>query len=174
MPGLTGLVKAASSVLPEVPKPQRKPSFNERLIWTAIAVVVYLVMAQVPLFGAAVGDNRQADFINIIFASSQGSLMSLGIGPIVTAGLILQLLKGADIIKLDFKKPEERALFTSATKLLTLIVTIVEGTAFTIGGTFGTNLSPTTVAIILAQLFVAGIVVMLLDELVQKLGMTFG
>jgi len=137
-----------------------------------MALVVYLVMSQVPLYGVEVGQGTNIQFLNIIFAASQGTLMTLGIGPIVTAGLILQLLKGADILRLDFKKPEDRALFSSATKFLTIIVILVEGGAYVFGGVFnpspGQALPFVTSIIVLAQLFAASLIVMLLDELVQK------
>lgn len=165
-------IRSATTVLPEVPKPTRKPTLTEKLIWTAIALVLYLTASQIPLYGVQAGRGTQAEFINIIFASSQGTLMTLGIGPIVTAGLILQLLKGSEIIRLDFKKPEDRALFTSATKFLTIIVILVEGAAYIFGGVFnpapGQALPFLTAVVILIQLFAAGVIVMLLDELVQK------
>lgn len=164
-------ITGATTVLPEVPKPARKPSFTEKLIWTGIALIIYLIMSQIPLYGVDVDPASQIAFLNVIFASSFGTLMTLGIAPIVTAGLILQLLKGAEIIRLDFKKPEDRALFTSATKLLTLIVVVVEASAYIFGGALnppGAALSLGTAAIVLLQLFAAGVLVMLLDELVQK------
>ncbi len=39
----------------------------------------------------------------------------------------MQLLKGSDILKLNFKDPDDRSLFTSATKIVTIIVIIAEG-----------------------------------------------
>jgi preprotein translocase SecY subunit len=168
MSAFRSLVKSIATVLPEVPKPTRKPSFNEKLIWTGIALVVYLTMGQIPLYGVAVGGQDPLAFSRVIFASQRGTLMELGIGPIVTAGLILQLLKGSQIIKLDFKKPADRALFSSATKILTLIVILVEASTFIMSGIYGQNLSIQVISILLSQLLVAGILVILLDELIQK------
>ena len=162
------LVKSIATILPEVPKPTRKPSFKEKLMWVGIVLIVYLTMAQIPLYGVATGGQDPLAFSRVIFASQRGTLMELGIGPIVTAGLILQLLKGSEIIKLDFKKPEDRALFSSATKILTLIVILVEASAFIFSGIYGQNLTLQTMAIILTQLFIVGIIVILLDELIQK------
>ena len=96
---VTDFVRQVASILPEVEKPKIKPSLTNRLLWTAVAVATYLIMAQIPLYGVASGAQDQMSYTAIIFASSQGTLMTLGIGPIVTAGLILQLLKGAEIIK---------------------------------------------------------------------------
>ncbi|MDG6990096.1 MAG: hypothetical protein JRM99_01600 [Nitrososphaerota archaeon] len=51
MASLRDFIKSVGTVLPEVPKPEKKPSLNERFIWTAIALIAYLVMATTPLFG---------------------------------------------------------------------------------------------------------------------------
>jgi len=44
-----------------------------------------------------------------------GTLMELGISPIVTSGLIMQLLAGAKIIEVG-DTPKDRALFNGAQK----------------------------------------------------------
>ncbi|MFQ6010664.1 MAG: preprotein translocase subunit SecY, partial [Nitrososphaerales archaeon] len=143
-------------------------SMTERLIWTGIALGVFLVMTQIPLFGTGrVGQDPLA-YSRVIFASAQGTLMELGIGPIVTAGLIMQLLKGSEIIKFDFTKPEEKALFTSSTKFLTIIVAFAEAAAFIGAGFYGPNIQNTVAMVILLQLFGSTVVVMLLDEMIQK------
>ncbi|MEM2889190.1 MAG: preprotein translocase subunit SecY, partial [Candidatus Bathyarchaeia archaeon] len=80
-------------IIPEVRAPERKVGFNEKILWTAIALIIYLVMSYVPLYGLQTSQETSA--MRIIFASTRGSLMELGIGPIVTAGLILQMLAGA-------------------------------------------------------------------------------
>ncbi|MDA4111131.1 MAG: preprotein translocase subunit SecY [Thaumarchaeota archaeon] len=167
MGAVKNFVKAAATVLPEIRKPVRKPSLNEKLMWTGIALIVYLVMAVTPLTGVPIGASSQTSYSSIIFASQQGTLMTLGIGPIVTAGLILQLLAGSEIIKVDFQNPDDRAIFTSATKLLTMIVIVVEASAYLIGGLFGSIAGPAAIAIFF-ELFAASVIVMLLDELIQK------
>src|SRR5579862_1313810 len=167
MGAVKNFVKGAATVLPEIRKPVRKPSLNEKLMWTGIALIVYMVMAVTPLTGVPIGASSQTSYSSIIFASQQGTLMTLGIGPIVTAGLILQLLAGSEIIKVDFQDPDDRAIFTAATKLLTIIVIVVEASAYLIGGLFGQIAASASVAIFF-ELLAASIIVMLLDELVQK------
>src|SRR5271157_5629000 len=173
------LVKNIGTVLPEIPKPERKPSLNERFIWTGLALVAYLVMATTPLYSFS-GLGSQPDqlaFLRVVFASTQGTLMELGIGPIVTSGLILQLLVGSDIIKLDMSDSADRAVFGSATKFLTLIVIVGESLAYILGGALGPACSPGVTTscltgnqdlVIFVQLFVASLLVLLLDEMIQK------
>jgi preprotein translocase subunit SecY/protein transport protein SEC61 subunit alpha len=123
----------------------------------------------VPLFGLSGTENASntLNFLRVVFASQQGSLMTLGIGPIVTAGLILQLLVGSDIIKLDMGDSADRAIFGSATKLLTLVVIVGEAGAYIVGGALGT-LTTSQSLVIFVQLFVASLIVLLLDEMIQK------
>ena len=168
MASIRDFIKSVGTVLPEIPKPERKPSLNERFVWTAIALVAYLVMASTPLFGFNGSTaNDQLAFLRVVFASSQGTLMELGIGPIVTSGLILQLLVGSDIIKLDMSDSADRAIFGSATKLLTLIVIVGESLAYIYGGALGT-LTANQSLIIFVQLVIASLLVLLMDEMIQK------
>ncbi|MGP8125245.1 MAG: preprotein translocase subunit SecY [Nitrososphaerales archaeon] len=172
-------IKSVGTVLPEIPKPEKKPTLNERFIWTGFALIAYLVMATTPLFGFG-GPGSQQDqlaFLRVVFASTQGSLMELGIGPIVTSGLILQLLVGSDIIKLKMSDSNDRAIFGTSTKMLTMIVIVGESAAYILGGALGgpctasvtTNcLTPNRDVVIFGQLFVASILVLLLDEMIQK------
>ena len=164
-------VKTASVYVPQVPKPKRKISLTEKFVWTGIALLAYLVMAQIPLYG--VTDDPRFDFLafaRVIFAAQQGTLMELGIGPIVTAGLLMQLLKGSSLIKLDFKNPDDRSLFTSATKIVTIIVIVAEGTLYgtSVYGPLTADNAPYAIYVVVAQLIGASVIVMLMDEMVQK------
>jgi len=154
-------------VLPEVRSPERKVAFNERLFWTGIALVIYLVMSEVPLYGLGGIGGESLAYYRVIFASTRGTLMELGIGPIVTAGLILQMLAGSDFIEVDFSNPEDRSLFTGASKVLSVVLTAFQASAYIFSGLFG-NLNFGQSLIIFAQLLAAGVIIMLLDEMIQK------
>lgn len=109
--------------------------------------------------------------LRVIFASQRGTLVELGIGPIVTAGLILQVLKGSKMINVDFTKSEDKALFTGASKVLSVFMTMFQGLAFLIGGAYsvgGVAPSVQSQFLIITQLVFAGIVIILLDEMLQK------
>ena len=162
------LFKPISRITPEVSPPQRKVSFNEKIFWTGIALVLYLVMTEVPLYGVATQTGDPFLYLRVIFASHRGSLMELGIGPIVTAGLILQLLAGSGMIQCDMSNPDDRMLFTTASKWFSIILITVQAAAYIIGGVYGTALDPRASILVFLQLLVAGIVIMLLDEMIQK------
>jgi len=170
------LFKPAARVFPEIKAPERRVRFNEKLFWTALVLILYLVMSQIPLYGVPSGAGQELAPLRIIFASTRGTLMELGIGPIVTAGLILQLLIGSQMIECNMSLPEDRSLFTTASKAFSIILTGVQASAYIIGGMYNPpsgGLPGTMAVIIFLQLLAAGIIVMLLDELVQK-GWGFG
>jgi preprotein translocase SecY subunit len=169
MPGrFLSLFKPIGRVLPEIKKPERKVSFNEKIFWTALVLVVFLVMTEIPLYGVAASAADQFGSLRVIFASNRGTLMELGIGPIVTAGLILQLLAGSSIIKCDMSNSEDRGLFTSASKVFSIVLTGIQAGAYILSGMYGPSLAGPTILVIFIQLIAAGIIVMLMDELVQK------
>jgi preprotein translocase subunit SecY len=66
--------------------------------------------------------------------------------------------------------PEERSLYTGAQKVMSVIMTIIEAVAFLIGGTYGKpeDLQLTGQIAIIAQLLAAGLIIILIDEMVQK------
>jgi preprotein translocase SecY subunit len=169
MPGrFLSLFKPIGRILPEIKKPERKVSFNEKIFWTALVLIIFLVMTEIPLYGVAKSASDQFGQLRVIFASNRGTLMELGIGPIVTAGLILQLLSGSSIIKCDMSNSEDRGLFTSASKVFTIILTGIQAGAYILSGMYGTSLAGPTILIIFLQLIITGVAVMLMDELVQK------
>ncbi|MFX0205041.1 MAG: preprotein translocase subunit SecY [Candidatus Hodarchaeota archaeon] len=159
------------SITPEVHKPEREVKFNEKVIWTLVALIVYYLMTQVPIYGVEIDDPAGSDpffWVRTIMASSRGTLAELGIGPIVTAGLIMQILTGSQIIRVDMNDPEERALYTGAQKVLSVFMTIFEGMAYIIGGAYPGADSLGDQLLILSQLIAAGVAIILMDEMVQK------
>src|SRR6266571_7308159 len=167
------LFQPLTRILPGVKSPTRDVGFTEKLIWTAITLVVYLIMAETPIYGITHTGNINDQFgpLRVIFASNRGTLVELGIGPIVTAGLILQVLSGSKMINVDFTNPQDRALFTGASKVLSIVMTIFEGVAFLVGGAYNSaGQAPSINAdfLIIIQLVFAGIIIILLDEMLQK------
>ncbi len=155
-------------VMPEIKAPQREVSFKEKLLWTVVALVIYLIMSNIPLFGVDVTESTDYYYwLRVILASQRGTLTELGIGPIVTAGLIMQLLLGSKIIKVDMSDPYDRSMFSGSQKVFAMFLTIFNIVAYILGGAFG-DLNVTNGTFVFLQLFLAGIVIILLDELLQK------
>uniref|UniRef100_A0A4W3J5G0 SEC61 translocon subunit alpha 2 n=1 Tax=Callorhinchus milii TaxID=7868 RepID=A0A4W3J5G0_CALMI len=164
------VIKPFCAVLPEIQKPERKIQFREKVLWTAITLFIFLVCCQIPLFGIMSSDSADPFYwMRVILASNRGTLMELGISPIVTSGLIMQLLAGAKIIEVG-DTPKDRALFNGAQKLFGMIITIGQAIVYVMTGMYGdpAEMGAGICLIIIIQLFVAGLIVLLLDELLQK------
>src|SRR3989344_1100174 len=81
--------------LPEVKSPtEKRLSFNSKLKWTLIILVSYFILSNIAVYGADPGFLEQFEFLAVIIGTNFGSIISLGIGPIVMASIILQLLVG--------------------------------------------------------------------------------
>ena len=154
--------------MPEVKAPDREVSFREKFVWTALVLIIFLIMSHLPLYG--VDKSVGTDYLwamRVILASTRGTLMELGIGPIVTAGLVMQLLSGSKIINVDFGDPEDRALFTGGQKVIAMLMTAFQAIAYIAGNAYGA-LDATSALLVFVQLFMSGMIVILMDELVQK------
>ena len=168
--------------LPEVEGPSQKfLSFNEKLKWTLIVLVIFFVLGVMPLFGLGVNQLERFQFFSVILGAEFGSLISLGIGPIVTASIVLQLLNGSGILKLDLTKPEGKKTFQGLQKIFAIFFITFEAAIFVLMG----GLSPDTVfigtpiyaqlqSILIFQLFLGGIMILFMDEVVSKWGFGSG
>jgi len=165
------LVKPCMCILPEVSAPDRRIPFREKVLWTAISLFVFLVCCQIPLYG--IMSNKSADpfyWMRVILASNRGTLMELGISPVVTSGMVMQLLAGSKMMDVDQSLKEDRLLFQGSQKLVGMLITLGEAVAYVLSGMYGeiADLGAGNAILIIMQLFVAGLIVIILDELLQK------
>jgi len=165
------LIRPVMCILPEVTSPERRIPFKEKILWTLITLFIFLVCSQIPLYG--IKTNKSSDpfyWMRVILASNRGTLMELGISPIVTSGMVMQLLAGSKIIEVDQGLKEDRSLFQGSQKLFGIIIVIGESVAYVTSGMYGdlNELGAGNAILIILQLFCAGIVVIVLDELLQK------
>jgi preprotein translocase subunit SecY len=160
--------------LPEVDGPkQKKLSFSEKLKWTLVILVLYFILGLIPLFGLGQNALTQFQFLSTVLGASFGSLISLGIGPIVTASIVLQLLNGAGITKFDLSSHEGKRRYQGIQKLLSIAFVIIEGFIYVkLGGLSPMEGIPPSVLIL--QLFLGGILVMFMDEVISKWGFGSG
>lgn len=157
--------------MPEVASPDRKVQFQEKVMWTAITLFIFLVCSQIPLYGIMTSESADPMYwMRVIMASNRGTLMELGITPIVTSGMIMQLLAGANMIQVDYSVKEDRALFSGAQKLFAMIIAVGQATVSVWSGVYGApaDIGPGIVLLLILQLCFAAMITMLLDELLQK------
>ncbi len=168
--------------LPEVSGPtQRKLSFKEKLKWTLVILFLFFVLGLIPLFGLGQNELRQFEFLSMILGAEFGSIISLGIGPIVTASIVLQLLNGSGIVKFDLTTHEGKRNFQGVQKLLSLFFILFEGAIYVFMGGLapdpafmGTPTFFTIQLLLVFQLLLGGVLIMFMDEVVSKWGFGSG
>jgi len=174
-------LKDILSNLPEVKGPiQRRLPFNQKLKWTLIILVSFFVLSSIPLWGLGQNALSQFEYLSIILGAKFGSLMSLGIGPIVTASIVLQLLKGSGMLKLDTSTPDGRIFFQGLQKVLAIFFIVFEALIYVFMGGLAPSsaLSPalfrTTQFVLVGQLCLGGLMVLYMDEVINKWGFGSG
>ena len=165
--------KSFISNLPEVKGPgEKKLGFSTKLKWTLIILAAFFIISNIPLFGLSENALSQFEYLSIILGANFGSLMSLGIGPIVTASIVLQLLAGAKLINLDLKSHEGKQFYQGLQKVTAIFFTIFEAAIFVLMR--GLEATPGLEFLLIFQLFLGGLIVILMDEVVQKYGFGSG
>jgi len=170
--------------MPAVRRPEGHVPFKRKLGWTAGILVLYFFLTNVLLFGVDQGGQDVFGQFRSILAGESGSLMQVGIGPIVTASIVLQLLGGADLLGLDTQNnPRDQVLYQGLQKLLVVIMTALTALPMVFAGFLDPNpavagdlgVSVGTLQwLIFLQVFVGGILILFMDEIVSKWGVGSG
>lgn len=160
---------------------KKKLPFNDKLKWTLIILILFFVLGMIPLFGLGSNALQQFEFLSIILGASFGSVISLGIGPIVTASIVLQLLNGSGLWKFDLTTHEGKKRFQGTQKLFSIFFVLLEGSIYVFMG--GLSPNPTYAGtplyfqlelLLVFQLFLGGVLIMFMDEIVSKWGFGSG
>ena len=165
------------SLIPEVRKPdEKKLGFNVKLKWTLIILVAFFVLGNITLYGLSSNFLERFEFLSTVLAADFGSIISLGIGPIVMASIILQLLTGAGIINIDTTTPEGKKFFQGVQKLLVFFFIVFESMIYVLMKAFGADptLGSLGPLILIVQLIFGGLLIFYMDEVCHKWGFGSG
>ncbi|HPD81699.1 MAG TPA: preprotein translocase subunit SecY [Candidatus Pacearchaeota archaeon] len=166
-------LKKIFSYIPEVKKPdEKKLAFNVKLKWTLIILIAFFVLANIPLFGLSNNALERFQYLAIILGTDFGSIISLGIGPIVMASIILQLLTGAGILNININTPEGKKFFQGVQKILTFFFIIFEACVYVLMK--GLEAMPGYTGIMIFQLVLGGLAIYYMNELCEKWGFGSG
>ncbi len=181
-------LKPVTGRMPAVAQPKGHVHFRTKLFWTLGVLLLYFLLANIYLFG--VDQSTVIDLFasyRAILAGAQGTLMHLGIGPIVTGSIIMQLFTGAKIINLDLTDDEDKGMYQGTQKVLVVAMIFVEAVPQVFG-----YLTPSTSIVsrlgtavpgngllladivIVGQLVFGSYLVFLMDEVVSKWGIGSG
>lgn len=187
-------LKPITDRLPAVTRPEGHVQFRTKMFWVFVILILYFVLTNVFIYG--LDRANVIDFfssLRAILAGAQGSLMHLGIGPIVTGSIIMQLFAGAKIINLNLRDDEDKSVYQGTQKLLVIIMILVEAVPQVFGfltpaAGFVSGLNGPLLfgfvpggngylmaqILIVVQLFAGSYLVFLMDEVVSKWGIGSG
>ena len=166
------IYKKFLSYLPDVSSPTQKGTLKQRLLWTFGILVLFLFLASIPLYGVSEQQNTYFEQIELLLGAKFGKLLTLGIGPIVTASIVLQLLKGTGLLNFNLQSEEGKFLYSGTLKLLTFAFIIIESIVYVKFGAVSSL--PGLFWIVALQLALGGFIVVYMDEIIKKWGFGSG
>ncbi len=172
------------AAMPAVKSPEGHVHFKNKLLWTLGILILYFVLTNIPLFGITQSSQDLFEAWRALLAGASGSIVHLGIGPIVTASIVLQLLKGADILHIDTSETRGQVMYMGLQKILIIVMILIEAAPNLVGGFlqpdpviasqfFGGNLFAVSFLIFI-QICIGGLLVVMMDEVVTKWGIGSG
>ena len=172
------------AAMPAVRSPEGHVHFKNKLMWTLAILLLYFTLTNIDIFGLSPQSQDIFGIYRALLAGASGSLLHLGIGPIVTASIVLQLLKGAGILQIDTSEARGQVMYMGLQKMLIFVMIVVEALPMVLSGMmmpdpsvatqfFGGNMFAVSFLIFL-QLCIGGLLVVLMDEVVTKWGVGSG
>jgi preprotein translocase subunit SecY len=174
--GLIDMLEPVYSLLPEVKPPEVPPSLKKRIMWSAAVLILFFILGKIWLVGMPAleeGKYNQLIAFQELLASETGSLLTAGIGPIVFASIILQLLVGAKIIEIDLTDPKGKARFQGMQKLFTVGMCLFEGIIYPMSGMVPSS-GLMNIIFLGLQIALGSMILLYLDEVVGKYGIGSG
>ncbi|MEM0154230.1 MAG: preprotein translocase subunit SecY [Methanothrix sp.] len=161
--------------IPTIRSPKKPLSLREKMYWTAGIMAIYFILYNAYAIGVSPTAVSQPvlQLISIIFAAKIGSLITVGIGPIVLSSIILQLLNGSGLLKMDMNDTTQKSRFQAMQKLAAMSIAIIESAVFVISG-YVPVISSAQIGIVILQLAIGAIIIIFLDEIMTKYGITSG
>lgn len=178
------------------------------MMWVGVALLIFFILGQINPYGVLTPDRLQdirannparyqelkdqheqtmqrvgfLENVQTILASNIGSVVTLGIGPIVMASIILQLLSGAELLDIPDAKRQ------GIQKLLAIAFCFFEGAVYSVSGfipvepsgitllpvPFLSGLFELNTILVMIQIAMGSMILLYLDEIVSKYGIGSG
>jgi len=181
-----GVLDSVISILPEVKAPAVPQSLKQKLVWTGVVLVIFYVMGTIYPIGVDPTRIQQFERLDILLGSRTGSLITTGIGPIVLASIFLQLAVGSKLVSFDLNSSDGKKKFQGVQKLLAIALSFFEAGIYVMSNYITPVGSPAsqfpallgslflTQLIVVLQIALGSIILLYLDEVVQKFGIGSG
>ena len=176
--GLIDVLEPVIVRVPSVTRPKKHVPFKKKLYWTLGVLLIYFVLTNVTIYGVRVEGDLFGQFRSVL-AGEQGSILHLGIGPIVTGAIVMQLLDGSNMLPFDTNEPRGQALYQGSQKTLVILMSILTAAPMVASGFLvprgDMGLPAEMMAfVVFAQVAAGGILILYLDEIISKWGIGSG
>ncbi len=145
-----------------------KDNFSVKVFITLGVIIVYSLLAVIPLIGANLGEADPYGIIRIIGASKHGTSTELGILPLLTAGFVFHIFLRTNLYQFDPTHPDELKRYNRIRIFLGIVFTVIMALILILSGLYGTDLDIFTQFSIVGQLIIAGIIIIYLNEFINK------
>ncbi len=161
------------NLIPEVKKPEeKKVSFNVKLKWTIVVLIAFFILANITIYGLSTNALQRFEYLAMILGTKFGSIISLGISPIVMGSIILQLLSGSGLLNIDTHTAEGKKFFQGLQKLMVLFFIVFESVVYVLMR--GLEAMPGLAWLVILQLILGGLAIFYMNELCEKWGFGSG
>lgn len=167
------IIDLAVKVLPDVKGPEVRVPLKKKLMWSAVILVIYFILGEITIYGMSGEAKEYFSFFKAILASESGTLITLGIGPLVASGILMQLFQGVEIFHFDLTSYKGRVRFQGAQRLLAVSLCLIEAAVYVGAGAFG-NYSGGREIFLMMQIALGGVLVILLVDTISKWGFGSG
>jgi preprotein translocase subunit SecY len=159
-------------LIPTIKPPTKVPTIKQKLLWTLIVLVLFFLLGTVALIGLDPLKTVDLGWYQTVLASNIGTLLTLGIGPIVVASIILQLLAGIKLINFDFSDKNARARFSGLQTILAIVIAIIEAVVMAMFGLL--QPLPGMFIPVVLQIVLGAVLIIYFDDIINKYGVGSG
>ncbi|MEM4386016.1 MAG: hypothetical protein QXD03_05670, partial [Candidatus Anstonellales archaeon] len=169
--------------LPAIASPKLPPSLVDKFKYTAIILFLYFLMYHTFVIGVK-GIDTSVNIISTLTASRIGTLLTLGIAPMIIASLLLQLLVKGGAIQFDLSNAKNQKIFQEAQVTFAIIIAIFQGIFSSVSMVGFDGFGPFVAdsfrgnsivfLIVLIQIVLGAVIIIYLDQISTKYGLTSG
>lgn len=163
---LPNLALQVVGILPEVQRPSSMVPRCQKVAYTAISLLIYLVGSQLPVYGYGVRSPSVADSQYWVDMPDCNSVMSAGIMPLVLSEAVLHFLLWCKVLRAN--NPEDRMLLSRVQKLVGIIFAADFSVCRVLISPILGKLTLGQSILIVLQHFFGSVIVIYLDDLLKK------
>lgn len=160
-----------TKLLPYVKKAPATLQMRQKIFYTFMALLVYIVGQQIPLYGMQKVINKDPSYwLREIFLSQRGTVMELGLGPTMTSDFVVRMLVSAGVLQYNRASDAETVLFGRVQNLFGAVFTLFQAIFHVIAGMYGSvsQLGVVNAILIVCQLTFASVLMQTLDGMLDN------